>query len=564
MTAGTGTVAPASTPSRDASRSCDDHSSGAETGEIEAGHPGKWWLVGCFAITLAVYLAVIPRTIRFNSPPTGDQPYYLLVTDSLVTDGDLELSNNFAERDEDKFYSLAPHPDDFVGFSAPYPLPFHAADSSARPDEENYSFHHPGLSVFIAPAWMLGSVWDLWWPATIVFMSVMAALLATNVFLLAWEVGKQLWIAVAVWGAMAFANPLMTYSQLIFAELVTALVTIYAFRRLAMGWDKNGLARHVIIGIGIAALPWLSWRCLMVAIPLTVYALVQWRRARRSSAETRDANVYLFLAPIALSVVGLAIYHNFLFGSLLPPVWIPELPEENPFTWPWSGLEGLRTFATRGLGHLFDVQYGLFVYAPIYVLAIVGAVRGIRSQVRGHRRLLACMAGVVGAYLFVITAFDLWHGTWNPPARFLTVIVPLLAAPLAMGLRALRHVAYKVVFGVLAVLGLLVSAVFVSDPAEVWPWSAGTLFNWLAGEDSPLKVQIVSWFPNLLVPAEGALASSLAWMLVVAMGIVVAGLAATRTEDRSGEVLTRRGLVTSSCALGVLGALWLFVSFPYM
>src|SRR5438876_4833800 len=75
----------------------------------------KVWPALCFSIAFLVYVALIPHFLRYSNPPTGDQPFYLMDTISLVQDGDLNVANNYAHRDEDKFYSLAPHPPDFVG-----------------------------------------------------------------------------------------------------------------------------------------------------------------------------------------------------------------------------------------------------------------------------------------------------------------------------------------------------------------------------------------------------------------------------------------------------------------
>jgi hypothetical protein len=81
------------------------------------------WVALCFAATFAVYLVFVPRILLYSSPPTGDQAYYLMDTISLVQDFDVNVANNYAQHDEDKFYSLAPHPPGFVGIAAPYPLP---------------------------------------------------------------------------------------------------------------------------------------------------------------------------------------------------------------------------------------------------------------------------------------------------------------------------------------------------------------------------------------------------------------------------------------------------------
>src|SRR5882762_5583246 len=164
------------------------------------------WPLLCFGVTFVVYVALIPRLLQYSSPPTGDQAYYLIETISLVQDRDFNVANNYAQRDEDKFYSLAPHPPGFVGIAAPFPLPPQLSRSTARPPDEWYGYHLPGLPLVLAPAWIVGSWFSLWWPATIVWMCAIGALVATNILLLAHETSHRLRISLPVWFALAFSK----------------------------------------------------------------------------------------------------------------------------------------------------------------------------------------------------------------------------------------------------------------------------------------------------------------------------------------------------------------------
>ena len=93
------------------------------TADLAPARCSRRWLALAFLAPLVVYLALIPRFLAYSSPPTGDQPFYLLMTASLVQDGDLNLRNNYERRDYGKFYEQAPHPPGFVGIPAPDPLP---------------------------------------------------------------------------------------------------------------------------------------------------------------------------------------------------------------------------------------------------------------------------------------------------------------------------------------------------------------------------------------------------------------------------------------------------------
>ena len=357
-----------------------------------------------------------------------------------------------------------------------YPLPGQFANATARPSGERYAYHLPGLPVLMVPFWIVGGWFGLWWPATIVFMCVVGALVSTNVFLLAYEVSGRLWIAVAVWAAMAFSNPVMSYSYMIFTELAVGLLLVYTLRRLAMGWGANGPWRLLLVGICVGYIPWLAWRCVLISVPVLAYGVVQWwryvrmRRAvvpKGERASVRSAwhtgRLALLVGPVIISAALMASYYNFLFGKLLPDTSSDPI-NGAAFYWPWSGASQLASFAETASGLLFDREAGLLVFAPVYLLAAVGCIALFRSRRGSDRRLLAAIAFTVAIYWFVIMSYIGWNGIWSPPARYAATVVPLLAAPLAMSLLALsRSSVYKVLFGAMALVGFFFMAVMLAD-----------------------------------------------------------------------------------------------------
>ena len=558
-----------------------------QAADLSPGHLPAIWPVLCFAVTFLVYVALVPHFILYSSPPTGDQPFYLMDTRSLVQDGDLELFNNYANRDEDKFYALAPRPPGFVGMTAPYPLPPQLTESKARPENEWYAAHLPGLSVALVPAWVVGSWFQLWWPATVVFMCLIGALLVTNIFLFAYELTGKLWVAIAVWLPVAFSNPVMSYSYLLFTELPTGLLLIYAFRRLALGWGANGRVRLLLTGAAIAYIPWLAWRCVPIAAALALYALVQWWRWHRrgeqgqlepdgasgahpSSRHLRSSfrSLLLVFAPMIVSGGLVVWYSMFLFGTLVP-VGGGSLVRGQPaiFHWPWAGQSELQRYLMGAFGLLFDRQFGLLTYAPIYLLSVVGMIAMGRSARSADRRLLLWMAAISLPYLAVIAAFEWWHGVWCPPARYMTTFVPLLAGPLAMSLFALRHsLMYKLMYGLLALPGLVLMGIMMYDARMLWP--GNEVLGWLADSpQSPVHIDLRGLLPYFVPPDDVRLPIKSGWVLSASvMIIVIAYLLMLRGTTVLGERRLPRGAqgLVWLGTLGVVGLGWMMMNLDYI
>jgi hypothetical protein len=541
----------------------------------------------CFAVTFLVYVAFIPHFLLYSSPPTGDQPFYLMDMASLVQDGDLNVKNNYDQQDEAKFYELAPHPPGFVGMSAPRPLGRQLADTPARPPTEEYSAHLPGLAVLLAPAWAIGAAFALWWPATIVAMCAIGALVAVNIYLLAFEMSGRLWIAGAVWLALAFSSPLMTYSYLIFTELTTGLLLIYALRRLALGWAANGPGRRLLVGACIGYTPWLAERCVLIAVPLGLYAAVQWWRYWRPLAREGGAwrvqagrlaaglrSAAWLVAPVLVAAGLLLAYDVFRFGTLLPSGTSHAKGQTEVFYWPWAGGDNLTHFVSNSFGLLFDMQWGMLIYAPVYVLAGVGIVAMLRGGRPADRRLLWAMLACSAPYLLLIMAYLGWNGVWCPPSRYQATFVPLLAAPLGLSLYACRGILYKLLYAVLALPGFAFMAIMLRDPVRMWPFGDGRVFwggvfDWLAvAPESPVKIDLRHVLPSFMAPDEINHPVSTAWLMGGAFAIILLGALLLRRP--AAPAIPRRlpaGATYGLAWLGagaLLGLGWLTINTAYL
>ena len=134
---------------------------------------------------------------------TGDEPFYLLTTQSLLEDGDLDLRNQYDARSYEAFFD---HPGGLWKQSRP-----------AR-DGRLLSPHNPGLSAFVVPGFALGGLAG----AQAQLMLMAAATMALAFVLAARLTGRRgvSWLAALGVGLSAVA---FVHSTEIYPEIPAAL-----------------------------------------------------------------------------------------------------------------------------------------------------------------------------------------------------------------------------------------------------------------------------------------------------------------------------------------------------
>ncbi len=351
-----------------------------------------------------------------------------------------------------------------------------------------YYINAPGPGLLLVPAVLLDRALNraFGWKgqiAVIFFWQFLSALLVLEMFLCGADVAGRAAALVSAFAA-ALIVPLLFYSFQIYPELPAALLLLFALRKLAID-DHPTAAGALASGVALAALPWLHQKYSVVAFVLGLFGISRfvYRRVGRFALE--PGKLALLLLPLVFSAYSIFLYNHALTGSLSPTATFTAVARTS------FAPEGL----PKGfLGLLFDRENGLLVFAPFYVLALVGLSAFTDKNARIAEPLLV----VVVSYLLVIACFPYWPGAVSTMGRYISSILPLLLLPIALVVK--RAFEDGILAGASIALGafsLAVSASFASD--LVPSWQPELLWNRV------LYCDPVQYLPNFV--SEGILGS---------------------------------------------------------
>jgi hypothetical protein len=378
------------------------------------------WLLG-IALALPLFLSRA-HDVPFLGLPlvtSGDEPHYLVMLHSLVSDGDLDLSNNYDRARQGSveigvgrigapidhqiawydakgrwwgWESVYAYARDEQGKTVPAPaLPERKADAPSEFDgKAQYSQHPPGLPLLLAPlvyvargsAWVehLAIVWST--------LATLACGLLLRELLRGLSSDRGLVNAATLLAILG--SPSWHYGRMLFCEPWLALCAVGA---LMFATRRNAFfIAGLFLAVGIQMKPPFA----LLAGPLFIDRVLA-RDAKRAA---------WFALPIVLSV-GLVLYENQLFFGA--PLRAAQ---------PWESGNLLLGM----LGGLFSLQHGLIPFCP----ALLVALAGFPALFRAHRREAWLIVGMAGPYCLLMWLWYCWWGGYCYGPRLVAPIIPLL------------------------------------------------------------------------------------------------------------------------------------------
>ena len=395
---------------------------------------------------------------------SGDEPHYLMVSQSLWVDGDLDVRNNYADGQSERFGAagLAPGlharetergallPVHDIGVPVAL-LPVYAvatavSERASEPVLRRFRMTRGLFAYSLVSLFVIGLT-------TTAAMVTRTALVAEGA-----SPGFASGIVFALW----LAPPLLSNSFLVFPEpfalLATAWVVHVAARR-----KYPTLHQILLLAAGLGVLPWFHRKyAIFAALLLCAVVWRQWP----ATAFRKPSGIAAVLACFLVPQVALMWWTWHYWGTFGGPLML----DRAPFS---AGA-----FRAGFLGLLVDRENGLLVWAPIYLF--LPAAWGLAG-----RRDAVWLVPAAGLFL-ISAAHDQWWGGFSPAARFLVPLVPLFAL---IGVRALDSGLLRRISAALLVPQALISAYGWQYPRTLWPQGdgqnrvVGALLGWIGVTD---------------------------------------------------------------------------------
>src|SRR4051794_11980733 len=275
-------------------------------------------LAGLWILLVAVYAATLGIPAEHGTDYAGSELHHLLAAESLVSDRDVDLADEYRDR----------------AYASWYP---HELRTDGRIiDGRLVEPHGVGFALAIAPAYALGGARAV--EAEMIALLALAFVLAAR---LARRMVPEPWASFGA-GLTGLSPPALAASTTITPGVCAAVLLTgaspcaLAVRARPRGGSAGGGARM------LALLPWLGWTYPAPGAAVA-WALVTW-----TLRERRRLAALLAAETLAASLVFYATLNDRFYGGLTPrpaggggpPGPPPHLPRPPPPAGPWAGPRG--------------------------------------------------------------------------------------------------------------------------------------------------------------------------------------------------------------------------------
>ena len=314
-----------------------------------------------------------------------------------------------------------------------------------HPEATNYDTIYPMAQEFLRKSRERGFDVKFGLAAGIMQAFVMAPISALAVVVMFWillSLTKNTKASVLLALLFAFATPIFYRTAQLNQNMLLAGFALFSFALLWRPWKKDGRPFYFLAGLCAGWTVVLDYSGLVAVLVLSGYAFSRWL----STGNRKFEDLIKFGAGVGVCAVILMAYQWACFGnpilpaqSYMPPANFTEL--------------GYRGFSFPSLDLLFQtafsIRYGLFVSAPILLLAFIVPIwLNKKSRILEKRELIFIVA-FIGLFFVFCSANQYGRMQFNTGVRHIIPVVPFLFILVANVLLKMP----KIVAVVLGILG---------------------------------------------------------------------------------------------------------------
>jgi hypothetical protein len=374
-----------------------------------------------FLFTLTVHLSLGLQMID-RTPLQGDEPYFLLMSHSLIHDLDINLENNYLDGDSLNFMGRRLNPQLWDSYS----------------NGKLYSRQTVFLPSLLSPGYLLGGR-----TGAVISMEILTALLAMSVFSLIYAFLPSVRSAFLGSVLTMFTLPISLYTNKIYTAIPGALLAVLTLVicKKILSSDR----RYLFPTVGLILLSGcLKTRLLVLTVPMLCVAHL----LRRITFQTLSK----ILAPIIILLILLGILNTAIYGSPFIRYEFSDL----------LGTDSVR-IARGTLGQIWDGQYGIIPMNPVLLFTLFGLIPFIRSHHRDRRPVIVWLVSFA-PYFLIVAAYAELIGGVCPKGRFSVAWIPLMVVPLGYAIKHFRWGLAGSFFRCLTLISLTFTGLMFAHP----------------------------------------------------------------------------------------------------
>ena len=409
-------------------------------------------LLALFLVSFLIYQAAGFILVREGTSFSGDEPFYLLTTHSLLRDGDINVANNYARQDYFHFYSKKDHPRLRLGIYG---------RQGKKGEGYIYPINLPGISALMLPFYWLSQLFSGFWRTFILkaSLSLWASLLGLQVYLYARERWERERLSLGLWTVFSFSAPVLFYAVHLYPEIPIAFFCFYIYRKVS-GAAPPSTRQLLLCGFFLGLFPWFGLKFSFFFYPLflvSLYFLIKAHRAR-----------FRALAFAVLPLLSMALFYLFihsLYGTFSPiAVYEGVMSPERTEAFKQLLLSiPLRARVDAFLDYFLDQRDGLLLYSPLYFFALLGFIEIYRRRRRDFWTLV-----FVGLPFLVNYALFTHRQGASPQGRVLTPLSWILIIAVGFFLVHNRRKVFSFLFGAAAVSSFVIAGIMLAHPSFLY------------------------------------------------------------------------------------------------